>query len=160
MIVAALLATAGAVSAVWLVLGGAAAACGMALWKLIPRVIGWSLEEVIEKTVTPQLDKVNDRIDSHMNTEENSFADLQVDVGKIASVLDERTALFKNVDETLRETQGVIAHHMAEDNKQFEAAGTALANGQQALLDRLAAVDRIDKRLNKLEKKKSKKKRR
>lgn len=153
-----LLATTGAVTAVWLVMGGVAAAAGMALWKLIPRVIGWSLEEVIEKTVTPQLSKVNERIDSHMNTEENSFADLQVDVGKIATVLDERTKLFQHVDETMRETQGVISKHMAEDNRQFEAAGTALQAGQQALLERLTAVDEIGARLTKLEKQARKKK--
>lgn len=157
-VLAALIATTGAVTAVWIVIGGIGAALGMAIWKLIPRVIGWSLEEVIEKTVTPQLDNVNDRINSHMDSEESSFGDLQKDVGKIAAVLDERTQLFTHVDKTLRETQDVIAKHMAEDNRQFEAAGSALAEGQAALLERLATIDRIDGRLDRLEKKIRKKK--
>lgn len=127
-------------SAGWIVLSAFCAAAGAALWKLFPRVIRWSLEEVIEETITPELKKVNDRIDSHMNSEESSFDSIQETIENVQKQLDEKIGLAETLQATLHKTNDILEKHMAEDKDQFAAAQNALVLGQQDLIKQLSEI--------------------
>jgi hypothetical protein len=135
------------VNAGWLVVGGFCAAFGAGIWKLLPKIIKWSLEDVIESSLTPEIQKINDRIDGHMDSEESSFNEIQQSVSHIKNEfsemknkLDQRTELFDNLKGTMDKTNEILDKHIDDDKIQFAAAQQALVDGQQDLINQLKRI--------------------
>src|SRR5262249_23606425 len=135
------------VSVTWIIITAFAAAFGTALWKFMPWAIKRALDEQIDKKLLPMVTEVHDRINEHMENEDGSLAsvrermdDLAEQQTIITTTLDNRTALFDEMRETMLQTQEVLQHHMVSDEQQFANGAEALMKGQRDLLNEIAAV--------------------
>lgn len=77
------------------------------------------------------LAKTNERIDSHMDVEEQS----------LEKVFDSVVKINERLDGTADEWEARLVKHMHADEEEFAAAHLALVAGQNRLDDRLAAIE-------------------
>lgn len=71
---------------------------------------------------------------------------MAADLGAVKKVLDDRTELFDGLQLTMEDTQRVVRDHMRSDEAQFQQSSEILAEGQNALLDRLGTIEAVVQR--------------
>lgn len=87
-----------------------------------------------------QVQEIHDRIDEHMDREEQSFDTLSSDMASMRVVLDERTTMLNTLNDTMQTSQRTLNDHIANDEERFQNSRIALDAAQRDLLSRLDEI--------------------
>lgn len=132
-------------------------ALGYGFYKFIMRAFA----KMIDERVHPRLEDVTSKLTDHMGQEDaerkamtKSLRKTSKQVTVLQETLDDRAALFDNLNGTLQETQTVLKAHMQHDEEVLALAQSTLSAGQQRLEARLDTIERksdtIDRKIGDL----------